>query len=271
MLRPEKSASGKLWMEPDSLSHAAGIVTAVIGSMTYTCTLSALVANTKYNLYITPGSLTMQFSVNENSIGPVGFTSWILIGSLYANGGPPTLGATAATTIAFGSFVNIIGVPKTDWIGDNLIMGGTVSPPLKATARVNDDARWYRHGDTCFRYYAYHHNNNAGATIGSGIYLWPAPINLGGLDQTKVTIGADANGRTSLGACATTTGANGLGWVKFHDANNLRLTSTNNNATVNAPVDLSSTFFSFASSSYAVGFLVQFPVVAFSNAQIKDL
>lgn len=103
-LQQASPVSGKLWMIPASLSHNAGIVTALIGSTTYSCTLSGLVANTRYQLYVVPGSTTLQFSTRENSLGPLGFSSWILIGSFYSNG---------LSSVSFGSFINIDGIPKT--------------------------------------------------------------------------------------------------------------------------------------------------------------
>lgn len=130
-LAQQRSLSGKLWMIPNSLSHSAGIITALIGSTTYSCTLSGLVANTRYQLYVVPGSTTLQFSTRENSLGPLGFTSWILIGSFYSNG---------LSSVTFGSFINIDGVPKTmnavvtqvTWS----ITGFTIQPVMA----------WERHG-----------------------------------------------------------------------------------------------------------------------------
>lgn len=89
---------------PDSLTHSAGTITAIFGTKVYQTVISGLAANVRYQLYLIPNG-TMIFSVNENSVGPAGQSSWLLVGAFYAN---------AATVAAFGSFVNISGSPETE-------------------------------------------------------------------------------------------------------------------------------------------------------------
>lgn len=84
MRRPEVSRSGKLWLVPDSLTYGGGVVTAVINGKTYQLTLPALTANIRYQLYLVPGG-TLVLSTNENSAGPVGYSNWILVGSLWSS------------------------------------------------------------------------------------------------------------------------------------------------------------------------------------------
>lgn len=67
-----------------------------------TLTLSGLSAVTLYMVYlvISGGVPTLVYSTNVNSVGPAGYTGWKLISAFYSD-----------TTPAFGSFVNIEGVP----------------------------------------------------------------------------------------------------------------------------------------------------------------
>jgi hypothetical protein len=102
-----------------ALSHNAGTITLAtsrltIGGQQYTTSslqhaLGTLTANTLYMLYVvlSGGVATLVKSTNVNSVGPVGFTSWKLVGALYSSGVAVPL---------FGSFVNIRGVPSSDVI-----------------------------------------------------------------------------------------------------------------------------------------------------------
>ena len=104
-----------------NLTQALGVVTLpsgsilTIGGQQYTTstnisvTPTSLSANTLYFVYayISGGNVTLTWSTNVNSVGPVGATSWKLVGAFMSNG---------LASVAFGSFVNIVGVPETDWI-----------------------------------------------------------------------------------------------------------------------------------------------------------
>ena len=122
---------------PDSLTHSAGTITAIFGSKVYQAILSGLVAHTRYQLYLIPNG-TMVFSTNENSVGPTGQSSWILVGSFYANG---------ETSVAFGSFVKIEDEPKTDnWVR-------FIVPKLNFTVGA-ENCRWKRKGrDIILKYF----------------------------------------------------------------------------------------------------------------------
>lgn len=137
LLQRGQSQNKKPWMVPDSLTHNAGTITAIFGLTTYSVILSGLVANTRYQLYLVPGG-TLVYSTNEHSIGPAGYTSWILIGSFYANG---------ETSVLFGSFVSIDEEPHTDnWVRFTLQkLGFTTS---------TDNCRWKRKGrDMILKYF----------------------------------------------------------------------------------------------------------------------
>lgn len=94
---------------PDSLTHSSGIITAIFGSKVYQTILSGLTANTRYQLYLIPNG-TMVFSANENSVGPSGQTSWLLVGSFYSNG---------VGSVGFGAFIkDVASNPESetwDW------------------------------------------------------------------------------------------------------------------------------------------------------------
>ncbi len=81
---------------PNSLTQSSGTITAVMGTKVYTVVTSGLAANTRYQLYIVPGG-TLVYSTNENSVGPAGYASWILVGAFYANG---------QVAVSFGSFIS---------------------------------------------------------------------------------------------------------------------------------------------------------------------
>lgn len=103
-----------------TLTHSAGIISLapsvvnIGGVQVDTDALSrtissdvTLVANTRYMIYVVllTGAPVIRISTNVNSVGPVGFTSWKLVGAFYSNG--------ITGSIAFGSFVNIEGAPET--------------------------------------------------------------------------------------------------------------------------------------------------------------
>lgn len=130
------------------LSHTTGVITLpssvlTIGGQQYLtssinrtiATDVTLVANTLYMIYavISSGSPELRISANVNSIGPVGFTGWKLVGAFYAN---------AMSPVAFGSFINIQGAPVSleEWNQD-ITTGttgfGTISGTIAMRLRRN--------------------------------------------------------------------------------------------------------------------------------------
>lgn len=150
LLQRGQSQTKKPWMVPDSLTHNAGTIAAVFGSTIYSVILSGLVANTRYQLYIVPGG-TLVFSVNEHSVGPAGYTSWILVGSFYTNYTP-----------AFGAFENISGprisvsvsyqATVTTAVGVNIAYGTKITDTVNGwngsqyAVAVPGKYRWSSHG-----------------------------------------------------------------------------------------------------------------------------
>lgn len=150
-----------------------------IGGQQYkiTSTLSRLissdvtmVANTRYQVFavVNSGSVELRISLNENSQGPSGFLRWKLIGSFYANGRAP---------IAFGSFVNIVGVPKTSLVdGGNLnITADSVAPSGSGTYEINGFF-WERDGDKLVGWERFGQTGNG--STGTGVYFHNMPANL---------------------------------------------------------------------------------------------
>lgn len=110
----------------NTLTHSAGSITLnasasnnawlTIGGQQYRLTSSisraisadvTMTAAALYMIYVVrnAGVTELRISSNFNSIGPAGFLSWKLVGAFYSNGVSPT--------VAFGSFVNIEGVPES--------------------------------------------------------------------------------------------------------------------------------------------------------------
>lgn len=93
-----------------NISLAANAVV-TIGGQQYTLTsaasiaLSGLTANTRYQVYavVTSGAVSLVYSINENSVGPVGYSSWKLVGSFLSNGSSTflTFNNTQSPAIAF--------------------------------------------------------------------------------------------------------------------------------------------------------------------------
>ena len=80
----------------------------------------SLSTNNRYMVFavVSGGTVQLRVSENVNSVGPAGFIAWKLVGAFYSNG-----------LSAFGSLVNIKGVPKTTpWLagGVRLFIGGTL-------------------------------------------------------------------------------------------------------------------------------------------------
>lgn len=99
-----------------NLSHSSGTVfmpagaVLTIGGLQFTTdaqksvSLPAMSANLRYQIFAvrSGNDVALVVSINENSVGPTGYTSWRLVGSLHAN-----------ETGAFGSFLNITNKPES--------------------------------------------------------------------------------------------------------------------------------------------------------------
>jgi hypothetical protein len=134
-----------------TLQHSAGNIQMIaslsnpayltIGGQQYKITstlvvaLPAMSANTRYQVYAVQsgGVVSLVISQNENSVGPAGYNRWKLVGSLYSNGMSP---------VAFGSFVNIKGAPRTNTV--------SLLPVIENFSVSSQTCFWYREGDKVF-------------------------------------------------------------------------------------------------------------------------
>lgn len=130
--------------------------------------LPSLSANTLYMVYavISGGVPTLVISQNVNSVGPSGYAAWKLVGAFYADG---------QTSVGFGSFVNIEGVPESGlW---------TITPSfpnaitLNATGKVDPIARFRRVGKYGILEF-FMKNGSGGNMSGSGDFRLAYPTNV---------------------------------------------------------------------------------------------
>jgi hypothetical protein len=160
-----------------TLSHGGGIISLTtsyltIGGQQYVTsglnrTISSdvtLVANTRYMIYavLSGGIPALRISTNANSLGPAGFSSWKLVGAFYSDGMSP---------VAFGSFVNIEGVPVTNWVSYLPTWGSTGTQPTLGNGTIA--GRWKLTGDS----QEIHYELNVGSTstAGTGGYTFSLP------------------------------------------------------------------------------------------------
>ena len=187
--RPNVSA--KKFLVPDSLSHSAGVISAVFGSTTYSVTLSGLGSNTIFYLYIVPGG-TLVFSTNVNSVGPAGQTSWILVGAFMSTGNSP---------VAFGSFINIDGVPISDPIiqaGNGLIFTGFGSPPAVVEGHIARRGS-YLHGRCYLR-------SNTTTPSDARFTINNLTIDTSRVSNVRRTVFGEAKGYSAVSSAEFTTG-----------------------------------------------------------------
>lgn len=159
-------SSGTILVGPSFLTvggqqyYSASLSRAISSDVTMT-------ANSRYQIFavIVGGSLSLRISANENSVGPAGFTAWKLVGSFYSNGLSP---------VAFGSFVNIEGVPSTNTISYTPVWTATTTNPvinngtLAGTYSIRGNIV-----ELTIRTYM-----GTTTTYGSGNYMWSIPFSL---------------------------------------------------------------------------------------------
>lgn len=238
-----------------TLTHSAGNITMAasmsspayltIGGRQYTVTsnlvvaLPTLTANQRYQVFavVSGGSVILAISTNENSVGPAGYTSWKLVGSLYANG----LGS-----VGFGSFINIEGIPATanpvEWTPTFSGGSGTVT---------NISCFWERNADMLSGKGCRFSTTGVG-----GITLSLPAVSVRHPDTTNYRhYGSGAI--TTLGAFTTSVIARG---------NDTAMTLALPVAGVN---NGQSVYTNWAAETHTIDFSV--PVVNWSNTPIKDL
>ncbi len=219
-----------------ALSHSAGniLMAASIASPAYltiggqqfkvttqlSVAVGSLTANTRYQIYAvqSAGVVSLVISLRENSLGPVGYSRWKLVGSILSN----YLGA-------FGAFINIKGVPRCAQFDNGPIgLQATGGGAVKGTT-TEDLYRLSMDGQ--FAYIEYRYKQTVAGSAGSGSYLFDMPVNVPiditktGIFTTAMTAGAsDVRAATAFaftGGFGTNTGTgsevphNGMSPVAF--------------------------------------------------------
>lgn len=137
-------------------------------------------------------------------------------------------GAVSGDVYVDDSFVgisNILDVKPvvSAWNDFTMNITATTTNPTKATTRVNDEARWRQVGDSIEIHYSYHHNNNAGASAGSGTYLFNLPPGFT-INTAKMAAAPDSNTRGSVGfAAANGPGGGASGVIKIYSSTSLSM------------------------------------------------
>ncbi len=161
---------------PTSLTHNAGVITAVINGVSYPVSLSGLSANTLYFLYLRINSGTTQlfFVTTAPSTYRVSFPEAKLVGAFYASGGNSFNG----NTVEFGTFVTIEGPPKTlnFFNCGRLIVTAHTSNPVKGNGGVGNSDRMLIgiDGKRVTAYMEYAHN--VAGSAGTGNYFFQVPF-----------------------------------------------------------------------------------------------
>jgi len=269
-----------------TLSHSAGniLMAASVSSPVYltiggqqfkitsqlSVALPAMSANARYQVFAvqTAGVVSLVISLNENSVGPVGYSRWKLVGSLRANG-----------SLVFGGFSNIKG-SSSDWIlSGTFQIGATTTAPTYGTATIDVNQLWYKiEGNSARIRWAWVKSVTGTATAGTGMYLFPMPANIS-IDVTKLVpdttvIGANAaNPRSNnVGSYnASTTGAAFTGGVTVYDSANVLLSGSDtvvNNASLGTISAGFGAITGAAQMGYGVDALV--PILGSSNTPIED-
>lgn len=168
-----KDKVGTLTHGSGNINMTSSILT--IGGLQYdtegarSVALPTMTANTRYQIYavVSGGDVILVVSQNENSVGPSGYSSWKLVGSIYSNG---------LASVGFGSFVNITGCPKTSSIDSGPIsITGSITNPTKGTINT-DSSSWHRDGDLIV--YRMQFEQSAAGAGGSGDYRFSLPLNI---------------------------------------------------------------------------------------------
>lgn len=228
-------------------------------------------ANTLYYVYtvVSSGNVALTASLGVNSIGPIGYDNWKLIGALITD-----------HNSQIGSPVNIEGKPcSEDFVGGAVTIDGTTSAPTKGTTVYVDEMIWKLNGEFFEGTYNYRQLSTGGAA-GNGTYLFSMPSGLL-LDTSKrsvttiVTVDQEAQ---IVGVGSVSSGAGGtMGTVVAHmyDANRFWLSisaaGTDAGGGSSAIGDsIGSTAFDLTSSNvYKI--MLKIPIQGWSNTPLKDL
>jgi hypothetical protein len=265
-----------------TLSHSSGTITMTGSSSTYltiggqqyqvTSNLSRLIstdvtmaANTRYQIYavVSGGALALRISANENSVGPAGFTSWKLVGSLMAN--------QAAT---FASFLNIRGIPSSSLYSDGpLSLTSTGGGAAKGGTIVRDILLTQRIGNMVFHRMEY--RQSTAGTAGSGFYVINLPFDIDSQVSTSTDVTANYTAPAGVQASAwgegtiTDSTSRGHMWFRPYDTNSF--TAETEVAFTGANLWGPSGSYAMNNANYTFAGTITYPVQGWSNTPIEDL
>ncbi len=118
----------------------------------------------------------------------------------------------------------------TEWVEFPMIISATGTAPAKATQVVHDQAFWRRVGDSMEIHYAYRHDNNAGAAIGAGVYLFGLPAGYQ-IDASKIRFTSSDVVDGIVGPAAVLVASSSAhGYVKVHDTTHLKMIADRDDA-----------------------------------------
>jgi hypothetical protein len=171
-----------------NLSHAGGVISALINGVSRSVVLPVLSANTLYMLYYTSSGLVV--STNFNSVGPAGFSGWVLVGAFYSSG---------KAVPDFGCFMTIDGVPTSVGFVDSgpiistVHLVANISPTFTST--TYNSMRWRRKGRQLF--HDWELSMIALGTSGSGAYRLVLPFTPDPLEHTPFGFTGTEDGSAS--------------------------------------------------------------------------
>lgn len=256
-LNRQKSQKSNV-MIPDDISHSAGTISVRFGTKTYTLVLSTLSSNTRYQIYLVPGG-TLVSSTNENSVGPAGYTSWILVGSFYSNG---------LASVGFGSFIDVINEPATR---NQIFFTPLVQGFVRANAHL-ESALWSRDKGLVKIDYNYRHVVSTGASTSSNM-RWRVPGNLT-IDESYI-LGSNPAVRHNGTANAVFGGIYCLGVSTYYGSDYVTINVLPSGPTANvaSTADLLNTNVlpMGGNSAQVYSFKIELPVVGWSNTPIAYL
>jgi hypothetical protein len=262
-----------------ALTQANGVITLApslltIGGQQYRTTTSLsvtpanIVAASTYMIYavVTNNVVSLVTSTNANSVGP-GTSAWKLVG------------AFLAFTNAFGAFVTIRGVPKSQLTSAPVpTITATGSAPLRPTTGVTETLRVAQDGDHMHYVWNYAGTVTTGTNPGSGDYQWALPAFQ--FDPNKATFTTTVYQNNApiftggLGAVTVSDGTSfGAGEIYPYDATRFRIAVNFNK------LNQAGGIFTFSSSNFYFGqsavqrhsIDAMIPILGWSTTPLEDL
>ena len=131
--RPEKigtlsEAGGTITLQPSTLRIGGRLLDT---TSAINVSLPSLLANNRYFVYAINNAGVVELKIDQqpNSVGPLGFSDWRLVGAFYANG---------LLSVGFGSFVGVKDKPSSDWIRMQPNWNG------RGSFTFSEDFMWWR-------------------------------------------------------------------------------------------------------------------------------